>query len=212
MRDLQDRARGRARPPRRLVGFAIGSETRAASWSEHALRTHGAATDLRPRATHGRDDAGLVARQACPMTRSVEDAMLVLHAISGPDAGDLAVCPVTWTSTPDATSRGSRWATSRVDGRRHRCRSPCAGAAGKAGTAKCPGVAARLALQLAQRHYLCRVGGGIRRTHAQPASRSAQSPVPDACPTPSASRASYRPWITCRRSLPAAGRAEVQRC
>src|SRR5205085_5246000 len=28
-----------------------------------------------------------------PMTRSVEDAMLVLHAISGPDAGDVASVP-----------------------------------------------------------------------------------------------------------------------
>ena len=28
-----------------------------------------------------------------PMTRSVEDTMLVLHAISGPDPGDLASVP-----------------------------------------------------------------------------------------------------------------------
>ena len=28
-----------------------------------------------------------------PMTRSVEDAMLVLHAISGPDAGDVSSVP-----------------------------------------------------------------------------------------------------------------------
>ena len=28
-----------------------------------------------------------------PMTRSVEDTMLVLHAIAGPDAGDLASVP-----------------------------------------------------------------------------------------------------------------------
>src|SRR5437764_7816455 len=28
-----------------------------------------------------------------PMTRSVEDALLVLHAISGPDAGDLGSVP-----------------------------------------------------------------------------------------------------------------------
>ena len=28
-----------------------------------------------------------------PMTRSVEDAMLVLHAISGPDPGDVASVP-----------------------------------------------------------------------------------------------------------------------
>ena len=34
-----------------------------------------------------------------PMTRDVEDALLVLHAISGPDAGDLPACRATWTMT-----------------------------------------------------------------------------------------------------------------
>jgi len=77
-----------------LVGFAIGSETEG-SIIGPCMRC--GLTGLRP--TFGRvprigamtlawslDKLG-------PMTRSVEDAMLVLHAISGPDAGDLGSVP-----------------------------------------------------------------------------------------------------------------------
>src|SRR6202790_1629275 len=74
-----------------LVGFAIGSET-GGSIVSPAMRC--GITGLRP--TYGRV-ARTGAMTLCwsldklgPMTRSVEDAMLVLYAISGPDAGDLS--------------------------------------------------------------------------------------------------------------------------
>ena len=77
-----------------LVGFSIGSET-GGSIVSPSMRC--GVTGLRP--TYGR-----VARTGAmtlawsldklgPMTRSVEDAMLVLHAITGPDAGDVASVP-----------------------------------------------------------------------------------------------------------------------
>ena len=51
-------------------------------------------TGLRPTygrvAAHGSDDALLVLDKLGPMTRRVEDAMLVLQAISGKDPRDLA--------------------------------------------------------------------------------------------------------------------------
>jgi Asp-tRNA(Asn)/Glu-tRNA(Gln) amidotransferase A subunit family amidase len=74
-----------------LVGFSIGSET-GGSIVAPAMRC--GVTGLRP--TFGRVPR-TGAMTLCwsldklgPMTRSVEDAMLVLHAISGPDAGDLS--------------------------------------------------------------------------------------------------------------------------
>jgi Asp-tRNA(Asn)/Glu-tRNA(Gln) amidotransferase A subunit family amidase len=77
-----------------LVGFAIGSET-GGSIVSPAMRC--GVTGLRP--TYGRVPR-TGAMTLCwsldklgPMTRSVEDAVLVLQAISGPDAGDLASVP-----------------------------------------------------------------------------------------------------------------------
>jgi Asp-tRNA(Asn)/Glu-tRNA(Gln) amidotransferase A subunit family amidase len=77
-----------------LVGFAIGSET-GGSIISPSMRC--GITGLRP--TYGRV-ARTGAMTLCwsldklgPMTRSVEDAMLVLHAINGPDAGDVASVP-----------------------------------------------------------------------------------------------------------------------
>ena len=74
-----------------LVGFAIGSETGGSIVSPS---TRCGITGLRP--TYGRV-ARTGAMTLCwsldklgPMTRTVEDAMLVLKAISGPDAGDVA--------------------------------------------------------------------------------------------------------------------------
>jgi Asp-tRNA(Asn)/Glu-tRNA(Gln) amidotransferase A subunit family amidase len=73
-----------------LVGFAIGSET-GGSIVSPSMRC--GITGLRP--TYGRV-ARTGAMTLCwsldklgPMTRCVEDAMLVLHAITGPDAGDV---------------------------------------------------------------------------------------------------------------------------
>ena len=77
-----------------LVAFSIGSET-GGSIVSPAMRC--GITGLRP--TYGRV-ARTGAMTLCwsldklgPMTRSVEDAMLVLGAISGPDAGDVASVP-----------------------------------------------------------------------------------------------------------------------
>ena len=77
-----------------LVAFSIGSET-GGSIVSPSMRC--GITGLRP--TYGRV-ARTGAMTLCwsldklgPMTRSVEDALLVLHAISGPDAGDLASVP-----------------------------------------------------------------------------------------------------------------------
>jgi Asp-tRNA(Asn)/Glu-tRNA(Gln) amidotransferase A subunit family amidase len=77
-----------------LVGFAIGSET-GGSIVSPAMRC--GITGLRP--TYGRVPR-TGAMTLCwsldklgPMTRSVEDAILVLQAISGPDAGDVAGVP-----------------------------------------------------------------------------------------------------------------------
>jgi Asp-tRNA(Asn)/Glu-tRNA(Gln) amidotransferase A subunit family amidase len=77
-----------------LVAFAIGSET-GGSIVSPSMRC--GITGLRP--TYGRVPR-TGAMTLCwsldklgPMTRTVEDAMLVLHAISGPDAGDVASLP-----------------------------------------------------------------------------------------------------------------------
>ncbi len=77
-----------------LVAFSIGSET-GGSIVSPAMRC--GVTGLRP--TYGRVPRS-GAMTLCwsldklgPMTRSVEDAMLVLKAISGPDKGDVASVP-----------------------------------------------------------------------------------------------------------------------
>jgi len=77
-----------------LVGFSVGSET-GGSIISPSMRC--GLTGLRP--TFGRVPR-TGAMTLCwsldklgPMTRSVEDAMLVLQAISGPDAGDVASVP-----------------------------------------------------------------------------------------------------------------------
>ena len=77
-----------------LVGFAVGSET-GGSIIAPSMRC--GVTGLRP--TYGRVPR-TGAMTLCwsldklgPMARSVEDTMLVLQALSGPDAGDLASVP-----------------------------------------------------------------------------------------------------------------------
>src|SRR2546428_249203 len=77
-----------------LVAFSIGSET-GGSIVSPAMRC--GVTGLRP--TFGRVPR-TGAMTLCwsldklgPMTRTIEDAMLVLHAISGPDAGDASSVP-----------------------------------------------------------------------------------------------------------------------
>src|SRR6185312_266060 len=77
-----------------LVGFSVGSET-GGSIVSPSMRC--GVTGLRP--TYGRVPR-TGAMTLCwsldklgPMTRSVEDSLLVLRAISGPDTGDLASVP-----------------------------------------------------------------------------------------------------------------------
>src|ERR1700719_36035 len=77
-----------------LIGFSVGSET---DGSIVAPSMRCGVTGLRP--TYGRVPR-TGAMTLCwsldklgPMTRSVGDAMLVLHAISGPDPGDLSSVP-----------------------------------------------------------------------------------------------------------------------
>jgi Asp-tRNA(Asn)/Glu-tRNA(Gln) amidotransferase A subunit family amidase len=92
-----------------LVGFAIGSET-GGSIVSPSMRC--GVTGLRP--TYGRVPR-TGAMTLCwsldklgPMTRCVEDTMLVLNAISGPDVGDVASVPSTLTFDAGADVAGLR--------------------------------------------------------------------------------------------------------
>ena len=92
-----------------LVGFAIGSET-GGSIVGPSMRC--GVTGLRP--TYGRV-ARTGAMTLCwsldklgPMTRSVEDAMLVLNAITGPDARDVASLPNGFDFAANEGVRGLR--------------------------------------------------------------------------------------------------------
>jgi Asp-tRNA(Asn)/Glu-tRNA(Gln) amidotransferase A subunit family amidase len=92
-----------------LVGFAIGSET-GGSIVGPSMRC--GLTGLRP--TYGRV-ARTGAMTLCwsldklgPMTRSVEDAMLVLQAISGTDAGDVSSVPSRLDFDASASVKGLR--------------------------------------------------------------------------------------------------------
>jgi Asp-tRNA(Asn)/Glu-tRNA(Gln) amidotransferase A subunit family amidase len=92
-----------------LVGFSIGSET-GGSIVSPSMRC--GVTGLRP--TYGRVPR-TGAMTLCwsldklgPMTRGVEDAMLALHAISGPDAGDVASVPAKLDFDPAESIQGLR--------------------------------------------------------------------------------------------------------
>jgi Asp-tRNA(Asn)/Glu-tRNA(Gln) amidotransferase A subunit family amidase len=92
-----------------LVAFSIGSETEGSIVSP-SMRC--GITGLRP--TYGRV-ARTGAMTLCwsldklgPMARSVEDTMLVLRAISGPDAGDLASVPSKLDFDAGASVQGLR--------------------------------------------------------------------------------------------------------
>jgi len=92
-----------------FVAFSIGSET-GGSIVSPSMRC--GVTGLRP--TYGRVPR-TGAMTLCwsldklgPMTRRVEDAMLVLHAISGPDAGDVASVPASLDFDGNAPVKGLR--------------------------------------------------------------------------------------------------------
>ncbi len=90
-----------------LVGFAIGSETQGSIISP-TMRC--GVTGLRP--TFGRvpRTGAMTLCWTCdklgPMARSVEDTLLVLHAITGPDAGDLSTVPVALDFDATASVKG----------------------------------------------------------------------------------------------------------
>ena len=160
-----------------LVAFAIGSETEG-SIVGPSMRC--GLTGLRP--TFGRVPRTGAMTLAWsldklgPMTRSVEDTMLVLRAITGPDAGDLGSVPSHLDFDAARDIKGLKvgyfpaWTAAATEVDRHALAQ-----LEKLGSAKCQSLAARLAIQLPERHYLCRVGRSVRRTHTQPAGRSAQS-------------------------------------
>ena len=92
-----------------LVGFSIGSET-GGSIVSPSMRC--GVTGLRP--TYGRVPR-TGAMTLCwsldklgPMTRSVEDAILVLEAIGGPDRGDVSSVPSHLDFDPGASVKGLR--------------------------------------------------------------------------------------------------------
>jgi Asp-tRNA(Asn)/Glu-tRNA(Gln) amidotransferase A subunit family amidase len=92
-----------------LVGFSIGSET-GGSIVSPSMRC--GITGLRP--TYGRVPR-TGAMTLCwsldklgPMTRNVEDTMLVLHAITGPDAGDISSVPSKFDFDANAPVQGLR--------------------------------------------------------------------------------------------------------
>jgi Asp-tRNA(Asn)/Glu-tRNA(Gln) amidotransferase A subunit family amidase len=92
-----------------LVGFSIGSET-GGSIVSPSMRC--GVTGLRP--TYGRVPR-TGAMTLCwsldklgPMTRSVEDGLLVLQAISGPDAGDISSVPSRLDFEAGASIKGLR--------------------------------------------------------------------------------------------------------
>src|SRR5437016_6011026 len=92
-----------------LVGFSIGSET-GGSIISPSMRC--GITGLRP--TYGRVPR-TGAMTLCwsldklgPMTRTVEDALLVLEAISGPDAGDISSVPSHLDFDSGASIKGLR--------------------------------------------------------------------------------------------------------
>jgi Asp-tRNA(Asn)/Glu-tRNA(Gln) amidotransferase A subunit family amidase len=92
-----------------LVGFAIGSETQGSIVSP-SMRC--GVTGLRP--TYGRvpRTGAMTLSWTCdklgPMARSVEDTMLVLRAISGPDPGDTASVPSKLAFDAGASVAGMR--------------------------------------------------------------------------------------------------------
>ena len=92
-----------------LVGFSIGSET-GGSIVSPSMRC--GVTGLRP--TYGRVPR-TGAMTLCwsldklgPMTRSVEDGLLVLNAISGPDSGDVSSVPSKLDFDANASVKGLR--------------------------------------------------------------------------------------------------------
>src|SRR5262249_39288808 len=111
--------RGAGRRHRRGAGRVLRRQRNRRQYrrARHALRRGRAASDIRPRAAPPRDGprprAGAITLGSSldklgPMTRSGEDAMLVLQAITGPDAGDVSSVPSHLEFDAAAGVNGSR--------------------------------------------------------------------------------------------------------
>ena len=170
-----------------LVGFSIGSET-GGSIVSPAMRC--GVTGLRP--TYGRVPR-TGAMTLCwsldklgPMTRRVEDAMLVLQAISGPDPGDVASVPSHLDFDADAQRQGpARRLLPAVDegASGHRSRSRGAGDREEARHDSGRSSTSRLALRFPEPDSVCRRRGRVRGTDAQRTSfDELKAQVPDAWP------------------------------
>ena len=192
-----------------LVGFSIGSET-GGSIVSPSMRC--GVTGLRP--TFGRVPR-TGAMTLCwsldklgPMTRGVEDAMLVLQAITGPDAGDVSSVPSHLDFDADGAGQGTaRRLLSGVDeGEPGDRRGPRRARDGARSSAWCHGGhAARLAVRLAEHDPVRRGGGGVRGAHAQrPGRTSSRCRCPTRGRTSSGKRASSRRWTSCRPTACAA--------
>ena len=192
------------------VAFALASET-GGSIIAPAMRC--GVVGLRP--TYGRVPR-TGAMTLCwsldklgPMARGVEDTLLVLHALSGPDAGDVASVP----SRPRLRRRRRRPGPSRrllpqVDGRAagHRRGPRRPGDAARDRHEARGGRAARLALRVAQHDPVRGGRGGLRGADSRPRrSTSSRCRCPTPGPTSSGSRASSRRWTSSRPTACAAG-------
>ena len=186
-----------------LVPFAIGSET-GGSIVSPSMRC--GITGLRP--TFGRV-ARTGAMTLCwsldklgPMARYVEDTVLVLSVISGPDAGDLYSIPSKLDFDANASAKGLRvgyfpsWMKDppATDGRSRRTRNREEGRHGSGGDD-----AAGVALRFDGHHSVRRSGRVVRGADALGRAQPAQDAgARRRGPTHFASRASSRPSTTCR--------------
>jgi hypothetical protein len=163
-----------------LVAFSIGSET-GGSIVSPAMRC--GVTGLRP--TYGRVPR-TGAMTLCwsldklgPMTRGVEDAMLVLKAISGVDAGDVAERAGQTRFRRDREGGGPEGRLfCRLDegSAGHGRRPCCARQPDEAGLDPGAGDPAGLAVPVAEHGAVRGSGGGVRGDHAGPPRRPAQGP------------------------------------
>jgi hypothetical protein len=186
-----------------LVGFSIGSET-GGSIVSPTMRC--GINGLRP--TYGRV-ARTGAMTLCwsldklgPMTRSVEDTLLVLQAISGPDAGDVASVPSKLDFDASASVKGLK--IGYIDSWMKE--SPATDV-DRALPRRVPetrngpdrGFSPRLAIRFAQSGSLRRGGRGLRGADTQWSGGPAQGPGTRRMAQSFPRRpASSRPLISCR--------------
>ncbi len=186
-----------------LVGFAIGSET-GGSIVSPSMRC--GVTGLRP--TYGRVPR-TGAMTLCwsldklgPMTRGVEDTLLVLQAISGPDAGDVASVPSHLDFDASALVNGLR--VGYIPAWMKDAPATDVDRAALETVRKLGMVPVEVSLpdwpyDSLQIDSLCRRRGRVRRADAlRRPRRSSRCKCPTRGPTLSVSRASYPPWILCR--------------